>query len=62
MGWKQGHGLGKNKNGLIDPFSVPLKTDRKGLASVEDKPSISKSTTYKQNEPSNNFLLFISFF
>ncbi|XP_043557230.1 protein SON isoform X3 [Chiloscyllium plagiosum] len=30
MGWRQGEGLGKNKNGPVEPIVVDFKIDRKG--------------------------------
>ncbi|XP_078265760.1 SON DNA and RNA binding protein b isoform X2 [Rhinoraja longicauda] len=30
MGWREGEGLGKNKNGTVEPITVDFKTDRKG--------------------------------
>ena len=30
MGWKEGEGLGKNKEGNKEPILVDFKTDRKG--------------------------------
>lgn len=31
MGWKQGEGLGKNKEGKVEPLLLDVKVDRKGL-------------------------------
>ena len=30
MGWKQGEGLGKNNEGVLEPLALDVKTDRKG--------------------------------
>ena len=30
MGWKQGEGLGKNKEGGLEPLSLDFKMDRRG--------------------------------
>lgn len=30
MGWREGEGLGKNKEGNKEPILVDFKTDRKG--------------------------------
>lgn len=30
MGWREGEGLGKNKEGSVEPIMVDFKTDRKG--------------------------------
>ena len=32
MGWKQGEGLGKNNEGVLEPLALDVKTDRKGTA------------------------------
>jgi dsRNA-specific ribonuclease len=53
MGWKQGCGLGKKQNGLIDPFTLSLKTDRKGLASLEDQQFMFKYAVCKPGQTSN---------
>ena len=31
MGWKPGEGLGKNKEGAIEPLLLDIKVDKKGL-------------------------------
>ena len=36
MGWRQGEGLGRRKEGTIAPLALDIKTDRKGLVSNED--------------------------
>lgn len=36
MGWKQGEGLGKKKEGPTAPLALDIKTDRKGLVSHEE--------------------------
>ena len=37
MGWRVGEGLGKGRDGTLDPIKVTqIKTDRKGLTSQED--------------------------
>ena len=39
MGWRAGEGLGKGRDGTLDPIKVTqIKTDRKGLTSQEDGP------------------------
>ncbi|XP_030849982.1 protein SON [Strongylocentrotus purpuratus] len=38
MGWKQGEGLGKNKEGALNPLLLEIKTDRQGLVAAEEKP------------------------
>ncbi|XP_055501069.1 protein SON-like isoform X2 [Leucoraja erinacea] len=37
MGWREGEGLGKNKNGTVEPIVVDFKTDRKGLVAEGEK-------------------------
>nr|XP_056714196.1 protein SON [Euleptes europaea] len=37
MGWREGEGLGKNKEGSREPILVDFKTDRKGLVAVGEK-------------------------
>ncbi|XP_007427305.1 protein SON isoform X1 [Python bivittatus] len=37
MGWREGEGLGKNKEGNKEPILVDFKTDRKGLVAVGEK-------------------------
>lgn len=37
MGWKEGTGLGKNNEGLIEPIVPSLKFDTKGLASEDER-------------------------
>uniref|UniRef100_A0A4W3JAK1 SON protein n=1 Tax=Callorhinchus milii TaxID=7868 RepID=A0A4W3JAK1_CALMI len=37
MGWKEGEGLGKNKDGTVEPIMVDFKTDRKGLVAEGEK-------------------------
>ncbi|XP_062906516.1 protein SON-like isoform X3 [Mobula hypostoma] len=37
MGWREGEGLGKNKNGPVEPIVVDFKTDRKGLVAEGEK-------------------------
>jgi len=38
MGWKDGQGIGKNREGILDPLAVTLsdfsQTNRKGLGST----------------------------
>ncbi|XP_066478606.1 protein SON [Tiliqua scincoides] len=37
MGWREGEGLGKNKEGNKEPILVDFKIDRKGLVAVGEK-------------------------
>ena len=36
MGWEEGEGLGKNKHGEVDPLTLDIKFDKKGLAAAEE--------------------------
>lgn len=36
MGWKPGEGLGKEKNGSLQPLLLEVKLDKKGLVSEEE--------------------------
>ena len=36
MGWNQGEGLGKEKNGEVDPLTLDIKMDKKGLMAAEE--------------------------
>lgn len=38
MGWNQGEGLGKNKSGDVDPLTLDIKLDKKGLVAAEEAP------------------------
>lgn len=31
MGWKTGEGLGRNREGTVEPIIIDFKVDRKGL-------------------------------
>lgn len=37
MGWREGEGLGKTRNGLVEPINPDIKVNRQGLSSHEDK-------------------------
>ncbi|XP_006001529.1 protein SON isoform X2 [Latimeria chalumnae] len=37
MGWREGEGLGKHKEGTVEPIVVDFKTDRKGLVAEGEK-------------------------
>uniref|UniRef100_A0A914W2X3 Protein SON n=1 Tax=Plectus sambesii TaxID=2011161 RepID=A0A914W2X3_9BILA len=39
MGWKPGEGLGKDRTGTIEPLSLDVKSDRKGLVAIEEMPA-----------------------
>lgn len=36
MGWRPGEGLGKNKEGALEPLQLEVKLDKKGLVSQQD--------------------------
>ena len=36
MGWRPGEGLGKNKEGTLEPLQLEVKLDKKGLVSEQD--------------------------
>lgn len=36
MGWRPGEGLGKNKEGTLEPLQLEVKLDKKGLVSDQD--------------------------
>ena len=37
MGWEEGEGLGRNKHGEVDPLTLDIKFDKKGLAAAEEE-------------------------
>lgn len=36
MGWQPGEGLGRNKEGSLEPLALDIKMDKKGLVCKED--------------------------
>ena len=36
MGWNEGEGLGKERNGEVDPLTLDIKMDKKGLMAAEE--------------------------
>lgn len=36
MGWRPGEGLGKEKNGSLQPLLLEVKLDKKGLVATEE--------------------------
>ncbi|XP_044044050.1 protein SON isoform X2 [Siniperca chuatsi] len=38
MGWKTGEGLGRNREGTVEPIIIDFKVDRKGLVAEGEKP------------------------
>ncbi len=37
MGWTHGEGLGKDRSGDVDPLTLDIKMDTKGLMAAEEK-------------------------
>ena len=37
MGWEEGDGLGRNKHGEVDPLTLDIKFDKKGLTAAEEE-------------------------
>ena len=46
MGWTDGEGLGKNKHGDVNPLTLDIKFDKKGLMAAEEGPG-SRGNTVK---------------
>ncbi|XP_020292225.1 protein SON [Pseudomyrmex gracilis] len=45
MGWRPGEGLGKNKEGALEPLQIEVKLDKRGLVSEQDiGPKLGKTT------------------
>ncbi|XP_068612316.1 protein SON-like [Brachionichthys hirsutus] len=38
MGWRMGEGLGRNREGTVEPIVIDFKVDRKGLVAEGEKP------------------------
>ena len=36
MGWKEGQGVGKHKEGPVEPLALDIKRNRRGLVSQDD--------------------------
>ncbi|VDN02758.1 unnamed protein product [Thelazia callipaeda] len=43
MGWTPGEGLGKGKDGPLEPLMLDIKSDRKGLVATEELQGLKKS-------------------
>ncbi|VDK89397.1 unnamed protein product, partial [Onchocerca ochengi] len=43
MGWTPGEGLGKGRDGPLEPLVLDIKSDRKGLVATEELPESKKS-------------------
>ncbi|VDO31652.1 unnamed protein product [Onchocerca flexuosa] len=43
MGWTPGEGLGKGRDGPLEPLVLDIKSDRKGLVATEELPGSKKS-------------------
>ena len=51
MGWRAGEGLGKGKDGTVNPIKVTqIKTDRKGLTSQEEGPKVEREDTKEKSK------------
>lgn len=37
MGWQEGEGLGKDKSGDVDPLTLDIKHDKRGLIAMEEE-------------------------
>ncbi len=48
MGWKEGEGLGKYREGMAEPIAVDIKTNRKGL--VAQNESFKKANRQGESE------------
>lgn len=46
MGWKPGEGLGKEKNGSLQPLLLEVKLDKKGLVAEEEVKLTDLNTLY----------------
>lgn len=46
MGWKPGEGLGKEKNGSLQPLLLEVKLDKKGLVAEEEVKLTDLNTFY----------------
>uniref|UniRef100_A0A915Q2L8 G-patch domain-containing protein n=1 Tax=Setaria digitata TaxID=48799 RepID=A0A915Q2L8_9BILA len=42
MGWTPGEGLGKGRDGPLEPLVLDIKSDRKGLVATEELPELKK--------------------
>ncbi|EJW86407.1 hypothetical protein WUBG_02681 [Wuchereria bancrofti] len=42
MGWTPGEGLGKGRDGPLEPLVLDIKSDRKGLVASEELPELKK--------------------
>ena len=59
MGWKPGEGLGKYKEGDVEPLSLDVKMDKKGLTGDADKkPGPSMPTVFDLSGMFNAVLQF----
>lgn len=47
MGWKPGEGLGKEKNGSLQPLLLEVKLDKKGLVAEEEVIQLKASFLYR---------------
>jgi hypothetical protein len=48
MGWRPGQGIGKNNEGALEPLTLDIKQDRRGLVAIEEMPA-------SRNRPNQTF-------
>lgn len=48
MGWSPGEGLGKDRDGPLEPLTMDIKSDRKGLVALEELPSKKTNSSFGQ--------------
>ncbi len=46
MGWEEGEGIGKHKQGDANPLTLEIKFDKKGLMAAEEEKRGSVSQTF----------------
>jgi hypothetical protein len=46
MGWEEGEGIGKHKQGDANPLTLEIKFDKKGLMAAEEEKRGSVSRTF----------------
>ncbi len=49
MGWEEGEGIGKHKQGDANPLTLEIKFDKKGLMAAEEEKRGSVSRTFALN-------------
>lgn len=51
MGWRPGEGLGKNKEGSLEPLLLQVKLDKKGLVSDQDVGTVPRNSGARPSKP-----------